>query len=58
MNCMGTVPVPVSSILYRGALRTIEYAIRHDGTMPAKVFFESLPVPEQRSLFVLFQERE
>ncbi len=44
-----------SNIVVRGNLRTIEYAICADGSMPAKEFVESLDKSEQRKLDTLFR---
>lgn len=42
-------------IAVQGAMRTIEYAVRADGSMPAKVFIESLIIAEQSMLAALFK---
>lgn len=44
-----------STIVVRGNLRTIEYAIRANGSMPAKEFIEGLSVPDQAKILVLFR---
>lgn len=44
-----------STIVVRGNLRTIEYAIRANGSMPAKKFIEGLSVPDQAKILVLFR---
>lgn len=41
-------------ILVRGSLRTIEYAVRANGSMPAKDFIEGLDENELRRLDTLF----
>lgn len=42
-------------VVVRGSLRTIEYAVCANGSMPAKDFIEGLEEKEQRKLAVLFQ---
>ncbi|MGB2985757.1 MAG: type II toxin-antitoxin system RelE/ParE family toxin [Phycisphaerae bacterium] len=42
-------------ILVRGSLRTIEYAVCANGSMPAKDFIEGLDESDQRKLVVLFR---
>ena len=44
-----------STIVVRGNLRTIEYAIRANGSMPAKEFIEGLSEPDQAKILVLFR---
>lgn len=44
-----------STIVVRGNQRTIEYAIRTNGSMPAKEFIEGLPVSDQMKIVVLFR---
>lgn len=43
-----------SPIVACGSLRTIEYAVRADGSMPAKEFVEGLDVADQMKLIALF----
>ena len=43
-----------SNIVVRGNQRTIEYAIRTNGSMPAKEFIESLDESDQRKMAALF----
>lgn len=43
-----------SNIVVRGNQRTIEYAIRTNGSMPAKEFIESLDDSDQRKMAALF----
>lgn len=42
-------------VVHDGNLRTIEYAVRANGSMPAKVFIESLDESDQRKIAVLFR---
>ena len=42
-------------VVYNGNLRTIEYAVRTNGSMPAKDFIESLDESDQRKIAVLFR---
>ncbi len=45
-----------SSLVVRGTMRTIEYAVRLNGSMPAKEFIENdLSLIEQASLVALFR---
>lgn len=43
-----------SNIVVRGNQRTIEYAIRTNGSMPAKKFIERLDESDQRKMAALF----
>lgn len=42
-------------MVYRSAVCTVEYATCLDGSMPAKEFYEALPVSEQRKMMTLFE---
>lgn len=42
-------------VVHKGNLRTIEYAVRANGSMPAKVFIEGLDESDQRKIAVLFR---
>ena len=42
-------------VVVRGAMRTIAYAVRSNGSMPAKEFIESLDESDQRKIVALFQ---
>ncbi len=42
-------------IVYRGALRTIEYAVLPDGRMPAKDFFDERSAKDKSRLLSLFE---
>ena len=44
-----------SLIVVRGVMRTIEYAVCSNGSMPAKEFIESLSISEQAALASLFR---
>lgn len=45
-----------TAVVCRGARCTIEYAVRRNGTVPARDFIEQeLTVPERARLFALFQ---
>ncbi len=46
---------PSRPIAERGAQRTIEYAVRADGTSPAREFVEGLAIPDQMKLARLFK---
>ena len=43
------------NVLCVGRKLTVEFAVRSDGTMPAKLFFDSLDPQDKRKLMVLFQ---
>lgn len=43
------------TVVVRGPARTIEYAVRSDGSMPAKEFIEGLGDSNQRKLATLFK---
>ena len=42
-------------IVVRGSMRTIEYAVCTNGTMPAKEFIEGMDVSGQRKIAALFE---
>jgi len=44
-----------TSIVTAGRMRTIEYAVRTDGSMPARVFLDSLHVRDRQHLMGRFQ---
>ena len=44
-----------TSIAARGRVRIVEYAVRKDGSVPAKVFFDSLNERDQAWLLVRFR---
>jgi hypothetical protein len=44
-----------SNIVARGRIRTVEYAVRKDETVPAKEFFDSLDERDKAFLLVRFQ---
>lgn len=43
-----------SLVVYKGAQRTIEYAVRSNGSVPAREFIESLDQSEQARMLALF----
>jgi hypothetical protein len=43
------------AVVVRGTSLTIEYAVRANGSMPARQFIEGLSKPDQRKLVALFQ---
>lgn len=45
---------PDAHIVVRGRMRTIEYAVRADGSMPAKAFLDSLSQRDRANLMALF----
>lgn len=42
-------------IAAQGKLRTVEFAVRDDGTMPAKVYLDSLPKKVKEHLLAIFR---
>jgi hypothetical protein len=44
-----------SNIVTRGRMRTVEYAVRKDGTVPAKTFFDLLDKRDKAYLLARFQ---